>query len=106
MAGVGLGDSVAELTHITGVDKLAKYYEQATGKSCGCEERRELLNNLFPFPQQSAEHAPEYFNSLSFPGWTSQLIPQWMSEQLATRLPTQLQRAELEREGPGRDRSE
>ena len=47
-SGQGLGDSVAELTHLTGLDQLAKLYEQLTGKCCGCEERREYLNQLFP----------------------------------------------------------
>ena len=45
-AGQGLGDSVSDLTRLTGVDRLAKAYEQVTGKPCGCEERQEKLNNL------------------------------------------------------------
>jgi hypothetical protein len=48
-AGQGLGDTVADLTHLTGLDQLAKLYEQVTGKSCGCDERRQALNQLFPF---------------------------------------------------------
>jgi hypothetical protein len=48
-AGQGLGDTVADLTHLTGLDQLAKLYEQVTGKSCGCDERRQVLNQLFPF---------------------------------------------------------
>ena len=51
-AGEGLGDSVAEFTHLTGIDHLARFYEQATGKNCGCEERKELLNRLFPYTHQ------------------------------------------------------
>jgi len=46
----GLGDVVADVTNITGVDRLAKLYEQLTGKPCGCDERREKLNQLVPFP--------------------------------------------------------
>jgi hypothetical protein len=46
LAGQGLGDTVADLTHLTGVDRLAKAYEQVTGKSCGCAERQGKLNNL------------------------------------------------------------
>ena len=45
-AGRGLGDTVADFTHVTGIDKLAKTYEQVTGKPCGCAERQEKLNNL------------------------------------------------------------
>jgi hypothetical protein len=46
LAGQGLGDTVADLTHLTGVDRLAKAYEQMTGKPCGCDQRQEKLNNL------------------------------------------------------------
>jgi hypothetical protein len=45
----GLGDVVADVTNITGVDRLAKLYEELTGKPCGCDERREKLNQLVPF---------------------------------------------------------
>jgi hypothetical protein len=48
-AGNGLGDTVADLAHLTGMDQLAKSYEQVTGKSCGCKGRQEKLNQLFPF---------------------------------------------------------
>ena len=46
--GNGLGDTVADLTHLTGLDKLAGLYEQITGRSCGCKDRQEWLNQLFP----------------------------------------------------------
>jgi len=48
-SGRGLGDAVADLAHLTGLDRLAKLYEQCTGRSCGCEERRQTLNKLVPF---------------------------------------------------------
>jgi len=48
LAGQGLGDSVADLTHLTGLDKFAEYYTQVTGKDCGCQSRQEKLNQLFP----------------------------------------------------------
>jgi hypothetical protein len=47
-AGNGLGDVVADVTHATGLDKLAHLYEQTTGKDCGCKERQEKLNQMFP----------------------------------------------------------
>jgi hypothetical protein len=52
-AGQGLGDTVADLAHLTGMDQVAKLYEQTTGKSCGCEERRQALNQYFPFGQSA-----------------------------------------------------
>ena len=48
IAGAGLGDAVANVTRLTGVDQLAKTYEQITGKPCGCDARREKLNTLIP----------------------------------------------------------
>ena len=47
-AGQGVGDTVADLTHLAGIDRLAETYEMLTGKPCGCQERREKLNFLFP----------------------------------------------------------
>jgi len=49
----GLGDTVANFTHQTGLDQLSKLYEEKTGKSCGCQERQAMLNQIFPFPSQS-----------------------------------------------------
>jgi hypothetical protein len=46
LAGQELGDTVADISRLVGVDRLAKAYEQATGKPCGCAERQEKLNNL------------------------------------------------------------
>jgi hypothetical protein len=48
-SGRGLGDAIADFTHLTGLDRLTKSYEKITGASCGCDERREALNKLFPF---------------------------------------------------------
>ena len=48
-AGQGLGDAIADLTHITGVDRLATAYTKITGKDCGCKARQDALNERFPF---------------------------------------------------------
>jgi len=50
ISGQGLGDTIADITHLTGLDHLSKLYERTTGKNCGCKERQELLNQLFPYP--------------------------------------------------------
>ena len=52
--GRGLGDTVADLAHITGMDKVAQFYERVTGKSCGCDQRRETLNQVLPLPKSDA----------------------------------------------------
>ena len=45
----GLGDTIANITHATGLDKLATLYTQVTGKPCGCQSRQEALNKLIPY---------------------------------------------------------
>lgn len=45
----GLGDTIAKITHATGLDKLAEVYTQVTGKPCGCASRQEALNKLVPY---------------------------------------------------------
>lgn len=45
----GVGDTVAAVTHATGLDKLSQAYEALTGKDCGCNKRRDQLNKIFPY---------------------------------------------------------
>ncbi len=47
-AGKPLGDQVADLIHLTGLDNFSNLYTQITGKDCGCKQRQEWLNRLFP----------------------------------------------------------
>jgi hypothetical protein len=47
-AGQGLGDAVADVAKLTGMNRLAETYTQITGKDCGCKARQEKLNQLFP----------------------------------------------------------
>ena len=42
----GLGDSVEKVLKATGIDKVAKFL---LGEDCGCDERKEKLNKLFPY---------------------------------------------------------
>jgi hypothetical protein len=42
----GLGDSVEKVLKATGIDKVAK---KVLGDDCGCEERKEKLNKIFPY---------------------------------------------------------
>jgi predicted 3-demethylubiquinone-9 3-methyltransferase (glyoxalase superfamily) len=41
----GLGDVVESVTEATGIKKLVKFI---AGEDCGCDERKEALNVLFP----------------------------------------------------------
>jgi len=45
----GLGDTIAQLAHALGADKVAESWTKATGKDCGCKKRREALNKMFPY---------------------------------------------------------
>jgi hypothetical protein len=45
----GLGDQIERFTEATGIKKLVKW---AFGDDCGCEERKEYLNRLFPKGQK------------------------------------------------------
>jgi hypothetical protein len=46
----GLGDTVAYLTSLLKIDKLVKEITGGLGiEDCGCERRKEKLNELFPY---------------------------------------------------------
>jgi NAD(P)H-nitrite reductase large subunit len=47
----GLGDTVEQITKATGIKKVVEAISEATGVDCGCGERKELLNKLFPYKQ-------------------------------------------------------
>ena len=42
----GLGDSVEKVLKATGIDKVAK---KVLGDDCGCSERKDALNKMFPY---------------------------------------------------------
>jgi hypothetical protein len=45
----GLGDSIEKFTTATGIKKVVNTVAKATGKPCGCSERRDSLNRKFPY---------------------------------------------------------
>ena len=46
----GLGDDVAKLTSAVRLDRLAELIANKLGKDdCGCSERQEKLNKIFPY---------------------------------------------------------
>jgi len=45
----GLGDSIEKVTKATGIKKVVDTVAKATGKDCGCGQRRDTLNRLFPY---------------------------------------------------------
>ena len=48
-ASKGLGDTVEKITKATGIKKAVELFSKATGIDCGCDERQEKLNKLFPY---------------------------------------------------------
>lgn len=53
----GLGDTIAKITKATGIDKAVKFL---AGEDCGCEERKEKLNELFPYNKPMCLNEQEY----------------------------------------------
>lgn len=51
----GLGDTIHKVAKVLGADKLAKKYEKYTGRDCGCEERREALNELVSYYNENKD---------------------------------------------------
>ena len=59
----GLGDTVAKFTEATGIDKVVHFI---AGEDCGCKERQEKLNKIFPYktPECLTEEEHNTLNEL------------------------------------------
>ncbi len=59
----GLGDTIEKITEATGIKAVVK---AIAGEDCGCDERRDKLNKIFPYSKQPECLDPEeieYLNS-------------------------------------------
>ena len=55
----GLGDTIAKITHATGLDKVADAVAKAAGaEDCGCNKRRKTLNEIFPYTKSTPLKEP------------------------------------------------
>jgi len=45
MKSKGLGDTIEKITTSTGIKNVVEKVSKATGKECGCNKRKEILNN-------------------------------------------------------------
>tara|TARA_R100000541_G_scaffold38201_1_gene46029 strand:- start:154 stop:342 length:189 start_codon:yes stop_codon:yes gene_type:complete len=45
----GLGDSIEKFTQATGIKKVVDTVANATNTDCGCKNRRDSLNRMFPY---------------------------------------------------------
>ena len=48
----GLGDTIEKITTATGIKKVVDTVSKATGKPCGCQERKDALNRIFPYNKE------------------------------------------------------
>ncbi len=56
-ASKGLGDTVEKIFKKTGIDKVAKWL---LGEDCGCESRKQTLNQMFPYNRVECLIETEY----------------------------------------------
>ena len=49
MESQGLGDSIEKFTKATGIKRLVDKAAEVTGRPCGCNKRKEVLNKVFPY---------------------------------------------------------
>ena len=45
----GLGDSIEKITKATGIKAAVDAVSKITKKPCGCGQRRDTLNRVFPY---------------------------------------------------------
>ena len=45
----GLGDTIEQITEVTGIKAAVEMFTKATGVDCNCDKRKETLNKLFPY---------------------------------------------------------
>jgi len=74
----GLGDTVEKVLEVTGVAKVAKWL---LGKDCGCDERKEKLNSLFPYRKPECLLKDEH-----------EFLSEWFTEKRYTMRPTEQKR--------------
>ena len=51
MESKGLGDSIEKFTKATGIKTVVDNVSQGLNIPCGCQQRKEKLNNIFPYKQ-------------------------------------------------------
>ncbi len=60
----GLGDSIEKLTKKTGIDKIVK---AVVGEDCGCDKRKEWLNQRFPYAKPMTEEDKRQWEAVLAP---------------------------------------
>ena len=78
----GLGDTIEKLTEVTGIKSVVEKLEEKFDFDCGCEERKKLLNKLFPYSKPNCLTEDEYNYLKNFNWDKSVLIPAEQAELL------------------------
>lgn len=60
MKSKGLGDSIEKITKATGIKKATEWIFDKLGKDCGCEARKQKLNEMFPYKDPLCLNENEY----------------------------------------------
>ena len=56
----GIGDTVEKITKATGIKKVVNKVFDALGKDCGCDERKEKMNKMYPYNKPNCFLEDEY----------------------------------------------
>ena len=76
----GLGDTVEKITKATGIEKVVKFI---AGEDWGCDKRKDIVNNLFPYKQPKCLQEEEYnYLTAFFEAKTNTLAPSQQRELL------------------------
>lgn len=51
----GLGDTIEKITTATGIKQVVDKVSNATNMPCGCKQRKDTLNRLFPYNNNNNE---------------------------------------------------
>lgn len=49
MKSKGLGDTIEKITKATGIKAAVDKIAEVTNSDCGCSERKDTLNRIFPY---------------------------------------------------------
>lgn len=71
----GLGDTIEAITEATGIKKAVEVFSEVTGLDCGCNERKEKLNKIFPYRKTECLTETDY-NALGVILKKNELTPQ------------------------------
>lgn len=56
----GFGDTIEKITEATGIKKAVELFSSITGIDCGCDERKEILNKIFPYKKPKCLNEVDY----------------------------------------------